>query len=382
MKTTTLFTVTAGFLIGNIPGPSSAADAFVTNMVGKYRGSTVFIKVAKETSSGEVVEEYGTGFIVSAEGHVLTSCHTVNRVVMDDKGRDSKKVVDEVTIKGATGSREEQQESLGFVACASPPIDLALLKFKNTFKQRRPIPLDRLSKLSVGDSIASMGYPLDVEFFPRRGALGMSTEDDTYTVDMTLTFGDSGSPVFSESLFVVGVAEAGYSGTKIGFVRPIRHAAGLLSVAGIEITATNVEISSAPAPNSPSGTKVEIADAPKGAVTAFINASGIVPKGMSEVKITYPFLQVFQKSSDSAQNSNSSETSNIATNEIKAKPGYKIVDAKFISVSQQAAEVVNVSPGSGGSVARTTIVRPTVSASAPRDTIIRGFIETMQVPLK
>nr|WP_315430372.1 serine protease [uncultured Albidiferax sp.] len=382
MKKLNFILIATGIFIGSNSQWANAADTLLTNMIGKYRGSTVFIKTTKETSTGEVIEEYGTGFIVSDQGHVLTSCHTVNRLILDDKGHDSKKVVAGITIKGATGSREEPQENLGFVACANPPIDLALLKFKNTFRLRKPIPLDRISKLQPGDSIASMGYPLDLDFLPRRGALGDSMDDDTYSVDMTLTFGDSGSPVFSERLFVVGVAEAGYAGTRIGFIRPIRHAAGLLSIAGIEITATNVDIPSTPAPNSPSGAKVEIADAPKKALTAFLNASSFVPASASEVKITYPFLKVFQKPTETNNNSSSREAPSIGISEIQAKPGYKIIDAKFISISQQEAEVINVGLLRGGLNARTTMVRSGKSDSNDVDPTVRGFIETTQVPLR
>ena len=353
-----------------------ASDSLVTKMVKNYRGSTVFISATKETKTGEIIEEFGTGFIVSDQGHVLTSCHTVNRIIHDRTGRDTKKDVESVTVKGATGSREETAEPMQFIACASPPIDLALLKFKNTFKKRQPAPLDRASKLYAGDTIASMGYPIDVEFFPRRGSLGVSTGDDTYSVDMTLTVGDSGSPVFSEKLMVVGVAESGYPGTSIGFVRPIRHAAGLLSVAGIEITATNVEIASNPAPNAPSGTKVEFAEAPKVAIESFFNGVGSVPPPTGKLKVTYPFLKVFPT------DSGGTSSSNIGVNDVKAKPGYKIVDARFIALSQNSAEVVNVSPAAGGTFARTTTVRDSGQPSSKEAPVIRGFVETVQIPIK
>ena len=359
--------------------PCLAADLLLANMVKNYRGSTVYIVARKETKTGEIVDEFGTGFIISRDGYILTSCHVVNRAILDDKGKDSGKVVDSVELKGAVGSREEATERLGLVTCAQPPIDLALLKFANTFRQRVSIPVDRLAALSIGDVVASMGYPLDVEFFPRRGTIGASTADGTYNVDMTMTRGDSGSPVFNEGLNVVGIAESGYAGTQIGFVRPIRHAAGLLTLANIEITATNASISSAPKPDAPIGSKVEVATSAKEAIEAFTAAAGYMPNSpTARVTVTYPLLKLFGFGASASSTANNSS---VAVSEIKAKPGFKIVDAKFIALAEQNAKVVSIAPSVDGTTARAAILTEAQGASQQSSGAVRGFIETIQVPL-
>lgn len=355
------------------------ADNVISKMVNSYRGATVFITAQKETNTGELVNESGTGFIISKDGYVVTSCHTVNRLILDEKGRDSGKVVQSVEIKGAVGSREGALEKLGFVTCAQPPVDLALLKFANTFKHRINIPIDRFTHLSIGDLVASMGYPLDVEFLPRRGTLGASAADGTFTVDMTMTHGDSGSPVFNEELKVVGVAEGGYSGTSIGFIRPITHAAGLLSIAQIEITATNANISSSPKADEPTGSKVEIATSFKDAIQSFSAAVGRMPSSSnSEVKVTYPILKLVGPNMPGSSGINSSS---VAVSEIKAKAGYKIVDAKFIALDVTNAKVVSVTPSLDGNTARTAILQEPQTDSQPGPGSVRGFIETTQVPV-
>lgn len=355
-----------------------AQDALISQMVKKYRPSTVFIKSTKETKSGEIVEEYGTAFIVSVKGHMITSCHVIDKKILDDAGVDTGKTVDKVGIQGAVGSREEPLEGIELVTCAQPPIDLALLKFKSTFRQRFPIPIAVYQSPSPGDAIASMGFPIDLEFFPRQGALGAEMPNDTFSVDMTLNPGDSGGPVFDRSVRVVAIAEGGYPAARIGIVRPVRHAAGLLMIAGVEVTATDANISSTPDPNAPEGTKVERADI-NHALSAFAKAGGFIPSDANSVKITYPFVNLF-KTTSSATGKSVDTKSNLSLGEVKAKPGFKIVDAKFIVVDKQNAEVLNVSPQSNGGVARASMEK-TSDSSATQPSFVRGFIETTQVRL-
>jgi hypothetical protein len=359
--------------------PCSAAD-IIKKMVNTYRGATVHIISRKETNTGEIIDEYGTGFIVSKDGYVVTSCHTVDLQIIDGNGKNSNKIVQSVEIMGAVGSREGTPEKLGFVTCAQPPIDLALLKFANTFRKRTNIKIDSFAKLSVGDTIASMGYPHDLEFFPRSGTIGMATSDGTFTVDMTMQPGDSGAPVFSEDLKVVGVVESGYEGTQIGFVRPIAHAAGLLTVAGIVVTATNATISSAPESDEPVGSKVEVATSPLEAIGAFSAAVGNPPVSLnSEVKVTYPVLKLTGSAADSKSTINSSS---VAVSEVKAKAGFRIIDAKFISLDVENAKVVDVMPSRDGSSARASILVNEDINGQKVSGAVRGFIETTQVPVK
>lgn len=360
-------------------GQSFGQDTLVRDMVARYRPSTVFLKVTKTTSTGEVVEDYGTGFVVSERGHVLTSCHAVNNRVLDDAGNDTGKTVDEVLVQGASASREEALEGMALITCAQPPIDLALLKFRNTARRRVPAPISAFEPPATGDAIASMGFPLDTEFFARRGELGAETPGDTFNVDMTLNPGDSGAPVFDRSVRVIGIAEGGYPGARIGVVRPIRHAVYLLWMAGVELTATNANIVSRAEPHAAVGSKVETADFSQ-AIRAFGSASGNVPATAPSVKITYPYFKMLGV----APALGTAEAANTSINvgEVEAKPGYKIIDAKFIVVGKQDAEVFNVSPQNGGAVARTALGKVAGSAEAANEpAFVKGFVETTQVKI-
>ena len=137
-----------------------------------------------------------------------------------------------------------------------------------------------------------MGFPLNTEFFVRQGTIGGATEDDTLTVDLSLNPGDSGGPVLNDSLQVVAVAEAGYSGAGIGIARPIRHGAGLLSEAGVILTATNAEIATTPLAGAPLSLNVA-AGAPEASVKAFSTAMSNIPTDATSVKVTYAVSKFF-----------------------------------------------------------------------------------------
>lgn len=349
----------------------AADDALIDSMMKSYREATIFIKSTKETTSGEIVYSYGTGFVISPKGHVLTSCHVVDQIIRDEDGNNTGKMVKLVKVEGAAASRYRILEPMGFITCGLNSIDIALVKFSDSSKTRIFVPIRGSDPPSAGDTFASLGYPLDVELFPRVGKVGLETPTDTYNVDITLNPGDSGGPVFNKKLEVVGVAEGGYTGAHIGVVRPIRHAGALLSLADVQISAVGANISSTPDPSGPLGSKVEIAN-PREAIAAFVKASDTTAINADTVKVTYPFAKNFE-----AGGSEKLDSPNFIIGDVSAKPGYKIVNSKFIVLEQQGAKVINVSPQSGGAVARTSLEK---NDSSPGSTsFVRGFVETTQV---
>jgi hypothetical protein len=355
----------------------ASAQEFVKQMVKGYRPSVVYLKVDKTAGdSGAVTTEIGTGFVVSKFGHVLTSCHVIDKRLRDADGKVLATPVEKVTVQGAMASNAGQLEPMTALQCAQDPVDLALLRFNNSAIARPPVPVFP-EQPDIGDDLASMGFALNTDFFARPGTLSSLTADDTLLVSMVLNPGDSGAPVFDKSLRVIGVAEAGYGfGTGIGVVRPIRHGALLLAIAGVNLYAVNAKIVSTPLPNQASNPNIYTANFAD-AIKKFGAAGNSVPKNSKEITVTYPFLQA-KASPKTGPTSNAPPVVDVRT--IPAAPGYKIVGAKFIVTEGSPASILHVGASPSGNVVRAALEgAPAISAS--QSTPLKGFIETTQVKL-
>src|SRR6266481_2805641 len=106
--------------------PTLPAQTCPEDVIAQERGATVFIRVKKTLKvTGAVEERFGTGFVISPSGYVLTSRHVIEA---DDK-------VDDIEIAGLIGSRRANgccSSDLKFVA--QNEHDVALLKFEDTSK--------------------------------------------------------------------------------------------------------------------------------------------------------------------------------------------------------------------------------------------------------
>lgn len=352
------------------------SQTILTKMVSKYRNSVVYLKIDKTNgSTGEVTSATATGFIVSKLGHVLTSCHAVDKKLRDPNGAVVPTTASEVTVQGSSGSKYAAMEPLSFLQCAGDPVDLALLRFKNTAVARKPIPM--LTKQpNVGAPIGAMGFPFETEFFARDGTLSSLEPDDTLLVSMVLNPGDSGAPVFDNSLRVVGVAEGGVGqGTGIGVVRPIRHAAILLFMTGENIFAVNTAIPSALAEGSPDNANVFAANK-KDALKAFANGDDSIPADAKKIVVTYPYSQTPAVGSAAMTNFGQGGPK-IDFKMIPAAHGYKVVSAKFIVTDGSPSNVLHVAPSAhGDGVNAATEYTRANASNAP---LLNGFIETIQL---
>ncbi|MFZ2388056.1 MAG: DegQ family serine endoprotease [Polaromonas sp.] len=154
----------------------------------------------------------GSGFIVSADGIILTNAHVVH---------DAK----EVTVK-LTDRREFRAKVLG----ADPKTDVAVLKI-----DARNLPvatLGKTSELKVGEWVLAIGSPFGFENTVTAGvvsAKGRSLPDDSAVpfiqTDVAINPGNSGGPLFNARGEVVGInsqiytRSGGYQG--VSFAIPI-----------------------------------------------------------------------------------------------------------------------------------------------------------------
>ena len=140
----------------------------------------------------------GSGFIVSADGHILTNAHVVDGA-------------DEVLVK-LTDKREFKAKVLG----ADKRTDVALIKIEAS-----NLPVARLgdsTRLKVGEWVVAIGSPFGFENTVTAGivsAKGRSLAHENYVpfiqTDVAINPGNSGGPLFNMKGEVIGINSQIYS---------------------------------------------------------------------------------------------------------------------------------------------------------------------------
>lgn len=161
---------------------------------------------------------FGSGFIISDDGYVITNAHVVN---------------DAVDIRVGLQDQREYEATLVGSDKAS---DIALLKL-----DAKDLPVVRIGdseKLKVGEWVLAIGSPFGFEHTATQGivsALSRSLPSDSYVpfiqTDVAVNPGNSGGPLFNTDGEVVGVnsqiysRSGGYQG--LSFSIPINVAMGI-----------------------------------------------------------------------------------------------------------------------------------------------------------
>jgi serine protease Do len=159
----------------------------------------------------------GSGFIIDADGSILTNNHVVDRA-------------ERITVKLADG-RTLRARLIG----ADPDTDIALIKVDG--QTGLPVaPLGDSASLRMGEWVCAIGNPLGYEHtvtvgvvsFLGRKLFDMSLDDYIQT-DAAINFGNSGGPLINARGEVVGINAAISSrASSIGFAVPINGAASVL----------------------------------------------------------------------------------------------------------------------------------------------------------
>jgi len=155
----------------------------------------------------------GTGFIISADGFILTNNHVVNGA-------------DEIMVKLSDG-REIKAELKG----TDDKLDVALVKISD----KAALPFAELGNsdaLEVGEWVMAIGNPFGLAHTVTAGivsakgrVIGSGPYDDYIQTDASINPGNSGGPLFSSEGKVVGINTAIIAnGQGIGFAIPINMA--------------------------------------------------------------------------------------------------------------------------------------------------------------
>jgi serine protease Do len=149
---------------------------------------------------GEDQHSLGSGFIISADGYVLTNAHVVQNA-------------DEITV-----SLTDKRKLIAKVIGSDRKTDVALIKIEATGLQ--PVKMGDAEKLKVGEWVIAIGSPFGFESTVTKGivsAKGRSLPQETLVpfiqTDVPINPGNSGGPLFNMKGEVVGINSQIYSRT-------------------------------------------------------------------------------------------------------------------------------------------------------------------------
>lgn len=215
------------------------------------------------------VRGQGSGFVVSADGTILTNAHVV---------RDAK----DVTVK-LTDRREFQARVLG----SDPKTDIAVLKIDA--KNLPTVPLGNVRDLKVGEWVLAIGSPFGFENSVTAGvvsAKGRSLPDDSFVpfiqTDVAVNPGNSGGPLFNVRGEVVGINSqifsrtGGYQG--LSFAIPIDLANRIKDQIVATGKATHARLGVAVQEVNQTLADSFKLDKPEGALVSSVDASGPAAK--------------------------------------------------------------------------------------------------------
>ena len=139
----------------------------------------------------------GSGFIISADGYVITNAHVV-------KGQPAV-----LTLMMADGKTEVPADLVGF---AKNGLDLAILKI-NRRGQKFPTVVPAATSVRVGDNAYAIGTPLDEAFQNTftTGIVSAIREGGKYVQhNAAINHGNSGGPLLNDKGEVIGVNTLGF----------------------------------------------------------------------------------------------------------------------------------------------------------------------------
>ena len=164
----------------------------------------------------------GSGFIVSADGYIITNYHVV-------EGADTL----EVTL---TNGDSYTAELIGY---DSDNADIALIKIDAT--GLTPVSLGNSDALAVGEQVVAIGNPLGeltntltvgyISALDRVIAMDTDKDLNVMQTDCAINPGNSGGPLFDMHGNVIGITTAKYSSSTvegIGFVIPINDVTAII----------------------------------------------------------------------------------------------------------------------------------------------------------
>lgn len=158
---------------------------------------------APEAKPSKLGDQTGTGFVVSANGHLVTNHHVIDGCVGDIQGN----LTGEAPVKLRVVSSDETN-------------DLALLQAPSPFKEVATI---KDKAVHSGDSVVAIGFPyrglLSSDFTVTTGIVsslsGLLNDTRLLQISAAIQPGNSGGPLLSSNGEIVGVVAAKLNALKV-----------------------------------------------------------------------------------------------------------------------------------------------------------------------
>lgn len=198
--------------------------------------SIVFIHSHRDNKDGRGVAEdsFGTGFIVTEFGHVISANHVVLPESSDTV----------VTTWAYIGSRNSPNKFPIEVVKREPDLDLVLLALQIPASMTtRSAEIGGSSKMQLDAALYALGFPGKLDLSPSTGILSnRSGPKGRWQTTLGINRGNSGGPIFDpKTNKVVAIAWAGDdSAQQITFAIPETYASGLLQIAGSAVLVAKV----------------------------------------------------------------------------------------------------------------------------------------------
>ena len=175
----------------------------------------------------------GSGFVASADGHILTNAHVVTTAGEGNQGS-AVEAADEVYVEFSDRDRVPAR-IVGWDVFD----DVAVIKVDPEAHELRPLPLGDSSQVAVGDPVAAIGSPFGEEGTLTVGVVSATRRSiaaltsnyqlvDAIQTDAPINRGNSGGPLFDAQGRVIGINAQIRSNSGlaegVGFAVPINSA--------------------------------------------------------------------------------------------------------------------------------------------------------------
>lgn len=206
-----LFTV---FLF--LPGIASPAHAEPLDAQQIAKKFTPCVMLVLASASGKEGGSQGTGFVVSADGIVVTNYHVI-------------KDLDEIAVKSSNGGIFPVTS----VLATDPKGDIAILKIAGNNLQFLEL---ETADPSAGSKVIIIGNPVGLESTVSEGIVSAEKRQiggkEFFQISAPISHGSSGSPVFNAEGKVIGMASAGLEdGQALNFAVFSKNISALLAKA-------------------------------------------------------------------------------------------------------------------------------------------------------
>ncbi|TBH45435.1 serine protease [Rhizobium leguminosarum] len=195
------------------------ADAVVYIMAGYDKDGT-FVKVFE-----------ASGFLVNADGWIVTSRHLTEVAVPTDRAR---------SFRAAVGSRTAPTSEVFDVPGPMLSSDVAMLRFSPALNKKWPSLKILLGSPNLSQAVEAYGFPLGQDVAIRPGAVtSLLGPNGTIQVNAGLAPGMSGGPVVINGTHcVIGVVAGGSGYPNYDFFTPVQSARPLLDQASATFAAS------------------------------------------------------------------------------------------------------------------------------------------------